>query len=346
MPLSNEDRRSAVISLHEAGKSPTEIFRLLQNNGYNRNFIKRTIQRFLETNSTEDRHRSGRPKSVSTTANIKRVRSRLRRNPKQSLRKMAQTTKINRESLRRIVKSKLNLRPFKLQNAQHLTEQAKKTRLQRSQALLRRFADGCHRNILFSDEKLFTIEQSFNSQNDRVWAAESSGISQDLRRVSRTQMPASVMVWAGITAEGRTPLVFVPSGMKIDAIAYRDLILEDTVMPWAKKHFGNRKWTFQQDSAPAHKAKITQAFCRKEFPDFITSAEWPPYSPDLNPLDFCVWSILESKACATPHASLESLKRALQTEWIKIPQETLRAAVDAFRKRLRDCVTAKGGHFE
>ncbi|CAG0898765.1 unnamed protein product [Darwinula stevensoni] len=45
MPLSNEDRRSAVISLHEAGKSPTEIFRLLQNNGYNRNFIKRTIQR-------------------------------------------------------------------------------------------------------------------------------------------------------------------------------------------------------------------------------------------------------------------------------------------------------------
>ncbi|CAG0901433.1 unnamed protein product, partial [Darwinula stevensoni] len=61
MPLSNEDRRSAVISLHEAGKSPTEIFRLLQNNGYNRNFIKRTIQRFLETNSTEDRHRSGRP---------------------------------------------------------------------------------------------------------------------------------------------------------------------------------------------------------------------------------------------------------------------------------------------
>ncbi|CAG0900823.1 unnamed protein product [Darwinula stevensoni] len=51
MPLSNEDRRSAVISLHEAGKSPTEIFRLLQN----RNFIKRMIQRFLETNSTEDR---------------------------------------------------------------------------------------------------------------------------------------------------------------------------------------------------------------------------------------------------------------------------------------------------
>ncbi|CAG0881538.1 unnamed protein product [Darwinula stevensoni] len=66
MPLSNEDRRSAVISLHEAGKSPTEIFRLLQNNGYNRNFIKRTIQRFLETNSTEDRHRSGRPKLEDT----------------------------------------------------------------------------------------------------------------------------------------------------------------------------------------------------------------------------------------------------------------------------------------
>ncbi|CAG0897613.1 unnamed protein product [Darwinula stevensoni] len=50
------------IVLHEAGKSPSEIFRLLQNNGDNRDVIKRTIEQFLGTNSTEDRHRSGRPK--------------------------------------------------------------------------------------------------------------------------------------------------------------------------------------------------------------------------------------------------------------------------------------------
>ena len=28
--------------------------------------------------------------------------------------------------------------------------------------------------------------------------------------------------------------------------------------------------------------------------------KWPPNSPDLNPLDYSVWSILEEKACAKP----------------------------------------------
>ncbi|CAG0880749.1 unnamed protein product [Darwinula stevensoni] len=85
---------SAAISFPEAGKSPSEIFRLLQNNGSNRNIMKRTIKQFLEINSTEGRHRLGQVKSVSTTANIKSVRFRLRRNPKQSLRKIVQMTKV------------------------------------------------------------------------------------------------------------------------------------------------------------------------------------------------------------------------------------------------------------
>ncbi|XP_054718970.1 vacuolar protein sorting-associated protein 53 homolog [Uloborus diversus] len=40
---------------------------------------------------------------------------------------------------------------------------------------------------------------------------------------------------------------------------------------------------------------MTQDWCRTHFPDFISSAEWPPYSPDLNPMDYSVWSILEAK---------------------------------------------------
>ncbi|KAI6659868.1 hypothetical protein LOD99_14208 [Oopsacas minuta] len=62
--------------------------------------------------------------------------------------------------------------------------------------------------------------------------------------------------------------------------------------------------------------------------------EWPPYSPDLNPMDYSIWSILETNACSKSHTNVESLKRALCREWERIPQETLRAAVDAFP---RDC---------
>ncbi|VDO64796.1 unnamed protein product [Haemonchus placei] len=43
----------------------------------------------------------------------------------------------------------------------------------------------------------------------------------------------------------------------------------------------------RQDSAPAHRAKVVQ-----------------------DPLDYNLWSYLESKACATPHPNLDSLKAA------------------------------------
>jgi len=46
-----------------------------------------------------------------------------------------------------------------------------------------------------------------------------------------------------------------------------------------------------QDSAPSHRAKATQNFLRDNTPDFISSQEWTPRSPDLNPLDHSVWDI-------------------------------------------------------
>ena len=77
------------------------------------------------------------------------------------------------------------------------------------------------------------------------------------------------------------------------------------LFPWAEDVFGDEEWTFQQDGAPAHKAIETQDFLRDNCPDVITvdphwrnpTGEWSPNSPDLNPLDYSVWSILEEKAC-------------------------------------------------
>ena len=99
-------------------------------------------------------------------------------------------------------------------------------------------------------------------------------------------------------------------------------------------------------TAPAHKANETQDFLRERCPDFITRGEWPPNSPDLNPLDYSVWSILEEKACAKPHPNVESLKRALKKAWKETSIEILAKIVDIFPKRLKACVDANGGHFE
>ena len=59
------------------------------------------------------------------------------------------------------------------------------------------------------------------------------------------------MVWAAITADGRSPLILIASGIRINAKYYRENILEGVLKPWARKHFGRRPWTFQHDSARA-----------------------------------------------------------------------------------------------
>ena len=102
------------------------------------------------------------------------------------------------------------------------------------------------------------------------------------------------------------------------------------LLHWAQNHFGENIWTFQQDSAPAHKAKKVQTWCNENFPDFINSQQWPSNSPDLNPLDYSVWGIMEAKACAKPHKSIQELKLSLKKAWNELSLDTIAKIVDNF----------------
>jgi len=46
---------------------------------------------------------------------------------------------------------------------------------------------------------------------------------------------------------------------------------------------------FQQDGAPTHAARVTQEWLHANCPEMIEKDQWPPNSPDLNPLDYHVW---------------------------------------------------------
>ena len=72
----------------------------------------------------------------------------------------------------------------------------------------------------------------------------------------------------------------------------------------------------------------------------------PPSSPDLKPLDFSVWSLLEVKVCSIAHPSINALKQSLQCEWAKISQEELRASVENFRQRIERVIKVKGHHIK
>ena len=87
-----------------------------------------------------------------------------------------------------------------------------------------------------------------------------------------------------VSSLGRTDLFFVDQGTKVNGQYYRDVLLPQQLLP-AIRDLSGDFFTFQQDNAPAHRARETMQLLTSETPDFIVPALWPANSPDLNPVD-------------------------------------------------------------
>ena len=88
------------------------------------------------------------------------------------------------------------------------------------------------------------------------------------------------------------------------------------------------------DGVTSHIAKLWQNWCKENCSAFIKKDEWPPSLPDLNPLNFSIWSILEANVNETPHKNLALLKRKLLIKWEKIPLSVICTSINAFPKPL------------
>ena len=76
------------------------------------------------------------------------------------------------------------------------------------------------------------------------------------------------------------------------------------------------------------KGKVVQDWCKDNFKLFWPKELWPLFFPDLNPINFGIWSILEQNSCAVSHSSVEVLKQKLTKSWEGIDAETVRATCD------------------
>mgnify|MGYP003396362826 FL=1 len=201
------------------------------------------------------------------------------------------------------------------------------------------------KKIFFTDEKIFYLDPPLS--RGQVWA---SGRKRDINPErlikQRAKFSPHVMVSAGICSSGKGRLHFVAEKAKINSKYYIEellpLLIEDchTLL--------HTEFVFQQDGTPAHTARQTQAWLQENTVDFIGKDQWPPNSPDLNPLYYCVWGVMldKYKKHAPKPTNTDELKIVLQQIWEGLPTTVLQNAVLSFRKRLQACIRSDGGHFE
>jgi hypothetical protein len=295
--------------------------------GWNVRSVNRLLKKLKETGTTRRRAGSGRPRTVSTEANIEAVGELVLSQedaPRthHTTRQISRETGIHQTSVMRIIHKELKLKCLKKRRAQQLTDANVVNRMQRSQLLLDRFTEHEVDFIFFSDEKIFTVAAPMNAQNDRVYApmnTKKREISADRLLSTRPTFSQSVMVSVAVSKLGCTNLIFVEPGAKVNGAYYRDHLLSEELLPAIRSIAGD-VFVFQQDSAPAHRARETIELLRRETPDFIGPDMWPPNSADLNPVDYRIWSVMQERVYRTPIRDVTELRQRLVQIWAGFQQ--------------------------
>ena len=133
-------------------------------------------------------------------------------------------------------------------------------------------------------------------------------------------------------------------GLKVNTKVYLD-VLKSVVIPWCNQVAGGRPWVWQQDSALAHKSKETHAI--DGVLRLCTLLSLPtPSSPDLNPLNYIVWSYVENITNKTSHNTKDSLIAAIRRVFAELPPVLVEKACSKFRIRIEAVIEAEGGCIE
>ena len=81
-----------------------------------------------------------------------------------------------------------------------------------------------------------------------------------------------------------------------------------------------KMWLFK--AAPAHCARETVEVLCRETPDFISPDLWPPNRPDLNPVDYEIWAVMQHRVYQRKIHTIDELKQRLIEVWCGLEQST------------------------
>lgn len=303
--------------------------------------VQSNVSKFHENGTVLNLNKghSGRPSTSTSADNVERVEEFYSDNPRSSLRRASQALDIPVTSLRRIMKTKLKLYPYKIQVFQEITDYDMQMRLKFADTMISRILSRSIRTnkIWFSDEAHFWLSGYVNKQNYRFWAKENPRIFE-----TTCMEPQRISVWCAICEEGIFGPVFIDQ--TVNGERYLRL-LRERFIPYAQGMNAVDRYWFMQDGANPHRTIDVLDFLDEHFTGRVLGLDypmrhdggidWPPYSPDLNPCDFFLRGYLEDK-----------VKAAIQREIHAIDKQTLRNVVNGFESRLHAVMETRGAHIE
>ena len=285
---------------------------------------------------------SGGASKKRTEAFLANFKSKIKADSHVSMRRHACDLGVAPSTIHKAIHDNLKCKSYVRTMRHLLTDEMKAKKVKRSKKILNYLRSHGSTIKIFSDKEIFTMDQVYNRRNDR--AIEES--SDKVKGIYRTKHPWQVMVLGVLASDGKKmPPYFFKDGEKIGMAEYYR-VLRYTILPWIKVNYPEGNYVWVQDGAPSHMSAKNQKFCKDNFVSFWTKDFWPPSSPDLNPLDFFWWSIVEKRSNVTPEPNVKSLKAAISKAWADISVAEVMRACRSFRGRVEGIIAAKGSHIK
>jgi transposase len=192
-------------------------------------------------------------------------------------------------------------------------------------------------HVMFADEKIFWGE-GFCGQ---VFVRRPIGKALNPEYcVDQLPHPEKVHVWGCFCGKGLGYCYIFNENMDgklLQGILGTHLI-ESAELHYDVKHA--EQWWFLQDNDPKHKSRIVRTWL---FNHGIQCLDFPPYSPDLNPIEH-LWAELARRVEKRPAATMEELQDIVAEEWAATVVDFLRKLVESMPARCQAVIDAKGDH--
>jgi hypothetical protein len=199
------------------------------------------------------------------------------------------------------------------------------------------------RNILFTDENIFTIEEQYNNQCNKIYAQKSLEVRSE---GAGGHHPSYVMVWRGCPIRGWHLFIFARKVWKL-------------VPECIKRMFYKEFWNFlTRLSSVVRNGSSSRTQLLPTRPRRLRSDPRGTFQP-LSALRIGARGVQTSTPWTINgglfwRTWLPEIATTTWTAWRdppwrqrqRSPLETVRAAIAEWSERLKTCVEAEGGHFE
>ena len=294
------------------------------------NTVGHWVRRWNDERSLEDSERSGRPRCTDddNDEKVEEMAEKKKFTVPKAIRSQLELDCSARTVRRRLDEVGLFGRVARSEYV--LTERDIQRRLSFAQGYANWTADDWGR-VIFSDET--HIEVFVRS---RVWVQRPAGAAFDPKYTCK-RMPHSerVSLWGCFCARGVGQAeIFVG---EFNAAKFVD-ILQHNLIQTALHFYPQEHWWFQQDNAPQHTSHLAKRWFHNHGVDLI---DFPPYSPDLNPIEN-LWSTLKKRVEARLARTTEEVERILREEWEALDTNFLSTLAASMPKRCEAVVSNKG----